>query len=599
MSRMNSSTLSSSPPSPLSLFDIRSRVTVNLRSSNYPKWKTQFLPFLRSQKLVGFVDGSVMAPPVSIQDETGIQTSNPEYLNWFETDQMIVSWINATLSEESLSPVSGLETAYETWKKLEEVYTEQRMDGESQSMQPSPDQKIAAWKDSTRKKLDSLKNIDRQKTTPTIIRVPTRIRRYDSAAYEPEIVSIGPYHRGKENLLAMEKHKWQYLHDFLSRKGVNLDEFLDDMQRKEQEARNCYSEDVSLSSTEFVEMIMLDGCFILELFLKFSEFRYLFESGDPICDSRLVWDSVGTDILLVENQLPLSILHHIFYTHGPSNPSLPLDKLAMKFFQRKASFVMTNSVPVSVESTHHLLHLLYQNLIPPLPPPLSTQTHNSLLLKMKSLLSSCSQLLPTCRPDSSYDHPSQPSQPLWNIPTIQGLQEAGVKICKGKGRSFLDIKFSKGVMEIPYVDIDDFTNIFLRNMIVYEQIHRPQRFCFTVYATLMDNMINTTKDVEELAYKGIIDNSVGSLEDVASLFNRIGKGLIISWDRDSMKLTSEVNKYCSSKQHKWRAKLVHDYFSNPWAIFSLIGALVLLLLTCIQSVFSVLSYVLPPSPSSS
>ncbi|KAG9441346.1 hypothetical protein H6P81_017200 [Aristolochia fimbriata] len=616
MSRMNSSTLSSSPPSPLSLFDIRSRVTVKLRSSNYPKWKTQFLPFLRSQNLVGFVDGSVMAPPVSIQDETGIQTSNPEYLNWFQTDQMIVSWINATLSEESLSLVSGLETAYETWKKLEEVYTEQRMDGESQSMQPSPDQKIvgkekgktrrlknreadkAAWKDSMRKKLDSLKDIDRQDTTPTIIRVPTRIRKHDSAAYEPEIVSIGPYHRGKKNLLAMEKHKWQYLYDFLSRKGVNLDEFLDDMQRKEQEARNCYSEDVSLSSTEFVEMIALDGCFILELFLKCTEYRFLSDPADPICDSRLVLDSVAEDVFLVENQLPLSILYHIFDTHGPSNPSLPLDKLAMKLFQLVSGFVITSSVPVSVKSTHHLLHLLYENLIPPIPLPLSTQTHNSLLLKMKSLLSSCSQLLPTRRPDSSNDHPSQashPSQSLWNIPTIQGLQEAGVKICKGKGRNFLDIKFRKGVMEIPYVDIDGFTNIFLRNMIVFEQIYHPERLCFSVYATLMNNMINTTKDVEILSSEGIIDNSVGSVEAVASLFNRIGKGIIISWDNDSMRLTAEVNKYCSSRQHKWRAKLVRDYFSNPWAIVSLIGALVLLLLTFLQSVFSVLSYVHPPS----
>ncbi|KAG9441348.1 hypothetical protein H6P81_017202 [Aristolochia fimbriata] len=308
-----------------------------------------------------------MAPPVLIQDETGIQTSNPEYLNWFQTDQMIVSWINATLSEESLSLVSGLETAYETWKKLVEVYTEQRMDGESQSMQPSPDQKIegkekgktrrlenretdkAAWKDCMRKKLDSLKDIDRQKTTPTIIRVPTRIRRHDNAAYEPEIVSIGPYHRGKKNLLAMEKHKWQYLYDFLSRKGVNLNEFLDDMQRKEQEARNCYSEDVSLSSTEFVEMIMLDGCFILELFLKCNESRLHRESDDPICDNRLGLDSVANDILLVENQLPLSILYHIFDTHGPSNHSLPLDKLGMKLFQQMSGFVMTNSVPVSVE----------------------------------------------------------------------------------------------------------------------------------------------------------------------------------------------------------------------------------------------------------
>ncbi|XP_068651538.1 UPF0481 protein At3g47200-like [Aristolochia californica] len=587
-------------PSSLSLFNIRSRVSVTLRSSNYLQWKTQFLPFLKSQSLLGFIDGSVEAPPVTIKDETGGETSNPEYLNWFQTDQLILSWINATLAEESLCHVVGLTTALETWKELEDVYNLQQMEGEFEATQHPPGHTVArkakgqtgsvknneiakaAWKDSVRQKLNSLNDIDRSTASCTIFRVPPRIRIFDDAAYEPQIVSIGPYHRGKKQLQSMEKYKWQYLHNFLSRKGVmSLDGFLDEMQTLEKDARNRYSKDVSLDCSEFLEMMVLDGCFVVEFFLKFTESTLGSLSPDPILDSRLIWDSVGHDLLLVENQLPLFVISHIFDTYNPSNPSLiplPLDKLALNFFHRMADFIITGTEPLpAMESIHHLLHLVYINLIPPLP-QLSTQSHNSVLAKLKSFL---------------FPNPSISSQPIWNIPSVQGLQEAGVKIRKGKGENFLDIKFSKGVMEIPYVDIDDFTNTFLRNMIAYEQIHRPERLCFSLYTLFMDDLINTTKDVDELTKKGIIENSLGSDEDVTVLFNQMGKGTIVSWDDHSLELTEEINRYCSTKRNIWRAKLVHDYFSNPWAFISLIGALLLLLLTLLQTLFSILPYAQP------
>ena len=44
-----------------------------------------------------------------------------------------------------------------------------------------------------------------------IYRVPERLRKLNEKAFTPRVVSIGPLHRGKENLKAMEDHKIMYL----------------------------------------------------------------------------------------------------------------------------------------------------------------------------------------------------------------------------------------------------------------------------------------------------------------------------------------------------------------------------------------------------
>ncbi|XXG60594.1 hypothetical protein AAC387_Pa04g2458 [Persea americana] len=47
-------------------------------------------------------------------------------------------------------------------------------------------------------------------------KVPQRLRKGNNDAYEPKIISIGPYHRGNPRLQAMEKKKFQHLHRILS-----------------------------------------------------------------------------------------------------------------------------------------------------------------------------------------------------------------------------------------------------------------------------------------------------------------------------------------------------------------------------------------------
>ncbi|KAF8389091.1 hypothetical protein HHK36_025776 [Tetracentron sinense] len=102
-----------------------------------------------------------------------------------------------------------------------------------------------------------------------IYRVPEKLRGVNEAAYNPRVVSIGPYHHGKESLKVMEEHKWRYLKVFLDLEQVKpLKYYVISSREMENWARKYYSESIKLSSDEFIKMMLLDGCFIIVFLLR-------------------------------------------------------------------------------------------------------------------------------------------------------------------------------------------------------------------------------------------------------------------------------------------------------------------------------------------
>lgn len=92
-----------------------------------------------------------------------------------------------------------------------------------------------------------------------------------------------------------------------------------------------------------------------------------------------------------------------------------------------------------------------------------------------------------------------------------------------------------------------------------------------------------------LGQKGIVQHYLCADEDVALLFNNLVEDVVSNPQKDYYgDVFKDLNVYCQSRWPRWRAKAVHDYFNNPWAIISLAAAVLLLGLTIIQSVYAVL-----------
>ncbi|KAD3067722.1 hypothetical protein E3N88_35602 [Mikania micrantha] len=152
----------------------------------------------------------------------------------------------------------------------------------------------------------------------TICRIPGTLRDLNPTAYAPQIISIGPLHRENKRLNAMEEHKVTYMLQLFQQIVKSTDMNMEHIRREcAQEmfglvarTRACYAESFKLyDDPRLAEMMVIDGCFILELL-------YMFQNppadGDPIFDNILVAHGIKNDLLLLENQIPFFVLEKLF-----------------------------------------------------------------------------------------------------------------------------------------------------------------------------------------------------------------------------------------------------------------------------------------------
>ncbi|WMV23136.1 hypothetical protein MTR67_016521 [Solanum verrucosum] len=178
------------------------------------------------------------------------------------------------------------------------------------------------------------------------------------------------------------------------------------------------------------------------------------------------------------------------------------------------------------------------------------------------------------------------------MPNAIELFKAGVSFVKeddlGDNTNLFDsIKFENGLMTIPCFQVEDDTKILLRNLIAYEQqsIDVQPKY-FSDFATFMDYLIDSDKDVNLLRQKGIIENWIGEDKEVASIFNKIGNGVSIYSNFYYKEECRKAVEHCEKPWNRMKANLKHNYFSNPWVGASTVGAIILLILTTIQTILA-------------
>ncbi|CAN4090353.1 unnamed protein product [Withania somnifera] len=102
----------------------------------------------------------------------------------------------------------------------------------------------------------------------------------------------------------------------------------------------------------------------------------------------------------------------------------------------------------------------------------------------------------------------------------------------------------------------------------------------------MDYLIDSEKDVSLLGQQGIIKNEIGEGKEVANFFNKIGKGVSMSSNFYYKEECRKLDRHCKKPWNRMKASLKHNYFYSPWAGASTIGAIILLILTAIQTVLA-------------
>ncbi|KAL5794956.1 hypothetical protein ACOSP7_003550 [Xanthoceras sorbifolium] len=391
-----------------------------------------------------------------------------------------------------------------------------------------------------------------------IYRVPQHLRKINEEAYTPRIISIGPLHYGRKELMGMENQKRRYWSKFVGRLNAQqLEEFETYIRNEEQHIRDHYSVSSNLWN---IEMIRYDVVFVIELFLRY------YETGNLLlCTPHLI-NSLAIDLLLLENQLPYYVLDDL-YTNAckacPSSEGFPsFFDLSLKFFSVMDIFKYDSNL--GQPKVKHFTDLLRHALV-------------------KGAES-------TLNPDKN----------IFDLPSATKLNESGLIFRAVTDKGFLNISleeirycgkwlpwFKVKEVRIPYIEIDDDTEILFRNVMALEQFHYPRETDVCNYVALMDYLINTANDVDLLAEKGIIVNGLGDNEAIAKMFNKLCSHISLSPSRYHGIVEKMIAHYNYPWNH-WKATLISVYFSNLWSGTATIAATFLVILTLIQTVCSIM-----------
>ncbi|XP_039156089.1 uncharacterized protein LOC120287370 [Eucalyptus grandis] len=140
--------------------------------------------------------------------------------------------------------------------------------------------------------------------------IPHHFKGGEEKACVPQIVSLGPYHHSDERLREKDKDKWHGLMCMLKRKNRKIEDYLDVVKQVEERARAYYEGTIKMRSEEFVMMMVLNGCFVIELLWGYSiGFDKLgYTPNDPVFSSSWSWTHIILqDMILLKNQIPLFI----------------------------------------------------------------------------------------------------------------------------------------------------------------------------------------------------------------------------------------------------------------------------------------------------
>ncbi|KAL7590171.1 hypothetical protein Lser_V15G36876 [Lactuca serriola] len=410
----------------------------------------------------------------------------------------------------------------------------------------------------------------------SIYRVPSCVTDLNKGAYKPQSVSFGPYHHGEPNLEPMEENKRRALLHFLKRYKKPFECYFNAVMEVVEDLKHSYSsldQKWQQDTIGFVKMMILDGCFMLEILRAATTCDSDnpdddvddYASNDPIFSNHgklYIMPYLKRDMLMLENQLPMLLLHTlVIATKHEDDPNQYDEEFVNKMMQK---FCSPNTRISKMGRCLHPLDIYRKGLL------WENPRH-----KRKT----------PSKPHHRYRYVIAEGDEI--VRSATELYEAGIRFKKTKTRSLKGITFQSGVLKLPPVMVDDATESLFLNLIAFERLHVGAGNEVTSYIFFMDNIIDHAKDVSLLHSQGIIQNAIGSDKAVAKLFNSLSKDITLDPESALDVVHKQVHNYCTKPWNEWRANLIHTYFRSPWAILSVLAAALLFALTIVQTIYTV------------
>ncbi|XP_058195250.1 UPF0481 protein At3g47200-like [Rhododendron vialii] len=404
----------------------------------------------------------------------------------------------------------------------------------------------------------------------SIYKVPECFTDLNKKAYKPQFVSFGPYHHEEPHLEPMEKHKHRALLHFLKRSQKPLASYVAALAEVAQSLKGSYEslDHIWQADTgRFLMLMILDGCFVLEVMRTSTLQVNYYSENDPIFSEHgklHIVPYIRRDMMMLENQLPMLLLTTLVAVEKEEGTKFHeiVNKLICKFCFPNPWF----PYDASIGECLHLLDVYRSSLL--------------IRVRTRRKIRAHAQGNEVIRSSTGGNEV---------IRCAMELSDAGIRFKKSRSATLNDISFTGGVLSLPPIVVDGTTESTFLNLIAFERFHVD--FVgneVTYYIFFMSKIIESAEDVSILRTGGIIKNALGSDDDVVKLFNSLSKDLTLDPLTILYGLHGTVNKYW---EERWvRVYIMKNYFRNPWAMLSLIAAVFLFFFTLAQTAYTIISY---------
>ncbi|XP_077212227.1 UPF0481 protein At3g47200-like isoform X1 [Tasmannia lanceolata] len=418
----------------------------------------------------------------------------------------------------------------------------------------------------------------------SIYRVPPYVRNRNSKAYGPQIVSFGPYHHGKPQLMPMEEHKVRAAHHLLkiSDKSTTTTDYVNALEEVVEELMESYDHlDLKWRDrNKFLELIFYDGCFLLEFLRKFTDKSYgQYAENDPIFSLYgfyTIFDAIFEDTLKIENQVPLLALNKLVAVEKrmtPEESAKYINDLVVEFLLKSPGTTFNvKHMDLGSKTCKHMLELARMCMVGDL------DSSNS----------------------SSQGEGS--AGLMTSIDATKLNENAGVELqpCEYNNLDGFAFNEEKGILNLPLIQIYDCTESLLLNLMAFEHLHVGTIHHVSSYVIYIGGLIQSVEDSVFVKEKGIIisdhehDHIVKLIRKLQYdmgfnpkfTFLHIIKPLNICYDNRSKKRTKKWKK----RLRTWYSDFEGKYFDSPWSFCALVAAFVLLALTSLQTVYTVIAF---------
>ncbi|XP_021812373.1 UPF0481 protein At3g47200-like [Prunus avium] len=406
----------------------------------------------------------------------------------------------------------------------------------------------------------------------------------------------------------MESHKKEYYENFCQRTSKKEEELENFIREREGDIRGRYAGAFELD-IDFVKVILIDACFILELFLRNVNCQTEKNENYYLLRSPLLRKAVEQDLILLENQLPYPLLQALYHfanpTYSSSNPGKNVQEKeeaddlqhCLPCFQPCFPFsrsTPSDDLPIGIEKTepaydHPFLKLTceffreYTKLQP---------IENGVQVKHFTDL---------------VRYFMWPENMTWKgngeyirtktIYEVRKLKEAGVKFWPNEGSERFVIKrgedhkcnFKMACFRNMNLKLTKFraryeVECVIRNVMALEQFMYAETAYVCSYFLMLDQLVDTVKDVKVLIESEVIVNLLGSSNAVVKLINSLCEQVTVSRSCYADICNQLKEHYEISFYNRNISTLKRVYFKDLWTgsstilgvfvlVFSIIGTI--------------------------